>query len=75
MRFRLQTFGGIRLTAENGEALRVQRRRLAALALRAASGEHGPSREQLIGCLSPDIPPDIPEKSAKHALTQLLCER
>jgi TolB-like protein/DNA-binding SARP family transcriptional activator/lipoprotein NlpI len=54
--YRLVTFGGLALFAEGqGESLRtVQRRPLALLALLAASGRQGLSREKLIGYLWPE---------------------
>jgi DNA-binding SARP family transcriptional activator len=66
--YRLETFGGLALYASNGAAIQSQRRRLALLALLAASGERGLTREQLIGYLWADTS----EESARHALDQLL---
>lgn len=63
---RLRTFGGVLLEGPVGAAS-TQRRRLAFLALLAAS-DAGVSRDQLVGYLWPDTS----EERAKHALAQLL---
>jgi TolB-like protein/DNA-binding SARP family transcriptional activator len=66
--FQLEALGGLRLVAADGKAVHAQRRRLALLALLAAAGEHGLTRDQLVGCLWPESS----QESAKHALNQLL---
>lgn len=67
---RLTTLGGLRL-ARGRESLTgaaTQRRRLAILALLAAAGERGLSRDKLVGYLWPESQ----EERARHVLNQLL---
>jgi len=67
---RLKTFGGLTIT-NGGEAvaeLRLQRRQLALLAVLAAEGAAGVTRERLLGLFWPDTEPG----KARHALDQLL---
>ena len=66
--FRLLTFGGAALVDSAGAVVGEQRRRLGLLALLAAAGERGVSRDVLVSLLSPESPTD----SARHALHQLL---
>jgi serine/threonine-protein kinase len=66
--FDLEALGGLRLIAADGQVVQAQRRRLALLALLAAAGERGLTRDQLVGCLWPEAS----EENAKHALNQLL---
>jgi len=66
--FRLLTLGGLSLVAPSGSPVRQQRRRLALLALIAASGDRGVSRDKLIAWLSPESSTD----SARHSLHQLI---
>ena len=68
MAFLLEALGGLRLIGADGEVVQAQRRRLALLALLAAAGERGLTRDQLVGCLWPEAT----EASARHALNQLL---
>lgn len=68
MAFHLEALGGLRLIGAEGQVVQAQRRRLALLALLAAAGERGLSREQIVGYLWPDAAED----NAKHALNQLL---
>lgn len=68
MVFQVEALGGLRLVAADGQVVQAQRRRLALLALLAAAGEHGLTREQLVGCLWPETT----QNNAKHALNQLL---
>jgi DNA-binding SARP family transcriptional activator len=67
---RLNTFGGLILQQDGqlhtGPA--AQRRRLALLAVIAASGRRGASRERLLALLWPDTDPD----AARHSLYQAL---
>jgi DNA-binding SARP family transcriptional activator len=58
--FSLKLFGAVSLAAEDGPLAgpAAQRRRLALLALVAATPESGISREKLIGFLWPDTDPD-----------------
>jgi serine/threonine-protein kinase len=67
---RLETFGGLTLTDAAGRPTVPQRRRLALLALLAAAGERGISRDKVVACLWPESAPE----SARHALEQLLYE-
>jgi serine/threonine-protein kinase len=67
---RLETFGGLTLTDASGRPAAPQRRRLALLALMAAAGERGISRDKVVACLWPESAAD----SARHALEQLLYE-
>ena len=64
----LEALGGLRLIAADGQVVQTQRRRLALLALLAAAGERGLTRDQLVGWLWPEATED----HAKHALNQLL---
>ncbi len=66
--FRLLAFGGLSLLAPDGSAVRQQRRRLGLLALLAAGGKRGVSRDKLISRLSPESTTE----SARHSLHQLL---
>ena len=71
-RFRLQTFGTLRLVHSEDQTVLGdhghQRRRLALLAVLAASGERGRSRDQLLGLFWPEVP----QARARHSLDQLL---
>lgn len=66
--FRLETFGKLTLSGGPSSDLSHQRRRLALLALLAASGERGLSRDQLIGYLWSESAAG----NARHSLEQLL---
>jgi TolB-like protein/DNA-binding SARP family transcriptional activator/thioredoxin-like negative regulator of GroEL len=70
--FRLQTFGTLRLVGTGDDTILGdhghQRRRLALLAVLAASGERGRSRDQLLGLFWPDAS----QSRAQHSLGQLL---
>ncbi len=66
--FRLETFGGLALTDADGRPVMPQRRRLALLALLAASGERGLTREKVLAYLWSESPAE----NARHALEQLL---
>ena len=66
--YRLETFGKLTLSGGKTAKLSQQRRRLALLALLAASGDRGLSRDQILAYL-------WPEKSSgtgRHSLEQLL---
>ena len=65
---RLETLGGLTLTDDAGRHVAPQRRRLALLALLAAAGDRGVTRDKLIACLWPESAAD----NARHALEQLL---
>jgi DNA-binding SARP family transcriptional activator len=67
---RLRTFGGLSLSRgdENLTGAITQRRRLAILALLAAAGEPGVSRDKLLAYLWPESDGD----HARHVLNQLL---
>ncbi len=65
---RLETLGGLVLAGDSGTPLPIQRRRLALLALLAAAGKRGWSRDKLVGILWPDGP----EARGRHALEQLI---
>jgi serine/threonine-protein kinase len=71
-RFRLQTFGTLRLVHPSDETVLGDhghhRRRLALLAVLAASGEGGRSRDQLQGLFWPEVS----QARARHSLEQLL---
>jgi len=71
-RFRLLTFGTLRLVHAADETVLGdhghQRRRLALLAVVAASGERGRSRDQLLGLFWPEAT----QARARHSLDQLL---
>lgn len=62
------TFGGLSLAAATGSEVATQRRRLALLALLAAAGERGASRDRLVAFLWPESA----SESARHSLEQLL---
>ncbi len=66
--YRLETFGKLALSGGATASVSHQRRRLALLALLAASGESGLSRDQLIGYLWSESTGD----SGRHSLEQLL---
>ncbi len=66
--YRLETFGKLALSGGASAGLSHQRRRLALLALLAASGERGVSRDQLLAYLWPESP----AANARHSLEQLL---
>jgi serine/threonine-protein kinase len=68
---RLITLGGLALTRDGAPyaGAAAQRRRLALLAVLAASGSTGSSRDKLLGLLWPDSPE---EDQARHALNQAL---
>jgi DNA-binding SARP family transcriptional activator/tRNA A-37 threonylcarbamoyl transferase component Bud32 len=66
--FRLGTFGGLVLTDAAGDVVMPQRRRLAFLALLAATGERGLSRDKVLGYLWAESS----SENARHALEQLL---
>lgn len=66
--FRLETLGALTLTDDAGRHVAPQRRRLALLALLAAAGDRGVTRDKLIACLWPESAAD----NARHALEQLL---
>jgi DNA-binding SARP family transcriptional activator len=66
--FRLQTLGGLVLSDGAGAPMPLQRRRLALLAIVASAGEVGVRRDQILGRLWSESPPD----NARHALEQLL---
>ena len=66
---RLVTFGGLALERRDGSSPpRVRPQRLAILAILAAAGDRGVSRERLCGLLWPDTD----EARARHALRQAL---
>jgi TolB-like protein/DNA-binding SARP family transcriptional activator len=71
-RYRLRTFGTLRLVGSADDTVLGdhghQRRRLALLAVLAASGEHGRSRDQLLGLFWPEVS----QSRARHSLEQLL---
>ncbi|MGH7470066.1 MAG: BTAD domain-containing putative transcriptional regulator [Longimicrobiales bacterium] len=66
----LRTFGGLSIEAESGAGLTpsLGPRRLALLAVVAAAGRHGITRERILGILWPDAD----EESARHTLSQTL---
>ena len=68
MPFLLEALGGLRLIGVDGRMVQAQRRRLALLALLAAAGERGLTRDQLVGWLWPEATED----RARHGLNQLL---
>src|SRR5713101_4419494 len=70
MPFRLKTFGGLSLAGENGPSTGsiAQRRKLALLAVLAAGGERGVSRDRLLALFWPETDTE----HARHALTQSL---
>ena len=64
---RLLTFGGMALRADDGaSAIRLRPQRLALLAIIAAGGDQGVSRERLVGLLWPESDED----RAHHSLRQ-----
>jgi DNA-binding SARP family transcriptional activator len=65
---RLETLGGLTLTDAAGQHVAPQRRHLALLALLAAAGDRGMSRDKVVACLWPESAVG----SARHALEQLL---
>lgn len=65
--FRLQTFGGLALVDGAGAGVATQRRRLGLLALLAAAGERGLTRDKLLAYLWPESPPE----NARHSLDKL----
>jgi DNA-binding SARP family transcriptional activator len=65
--FRLETFGGLAIAGDAG-TVSTQRRRLALLALIAAAGRRGVSRDRVLACLWPESS----TANARHALEQLL---
>jgi DNA-binding SARP family transcriptional activator len=67
--FRLEAFGGLRLTSGGSERPQP-RRRLALLARLAASGERGVSRDELLSSFWPESGGD----AARHSLDQILYE-
>jgi TolB-like protein/DNA-binding SARP family transcriptional activator len=71
-RYRLRTFGTLALAGSEGDTLLGktghQHRRLALLAVLAAAGEHGRSRDQLLLLFWPDGT----QPRARHSLEQLL---
>lgn len=66
--FRLETLGGLALVDDAGTAVPTQRRRLALLALVAAAGRRGISRDRVVAYLWPESSP----ANARHGLEQLL---
>src|SRR5215217_3563231 len=69
--FRLQTLGSLSLHEQSGGAVPghgSQRRRLALLAVLAASGDRGRSRDSLLALFWPDASPE----RARHSLEQML---
>ena len=70
MPLRLSTFGGLSLTAESGPVTgaATQRRKLALLAVLAAGGERGVSRDRLLALFWSESDAE----HARHALTQSL---
>src|ERR1700693_3040424 len=71
-RFRLRTFGTLRLVGLTDDTVLGEhghhRRGLPLLAVLAASGERGRSRDQLMGLFWPDVS----QSRARHSLEQLL---
>src|SRR5687767_11462899 len=66
--YQLETFGKLALTGGTTGRHAHQRRRLALLALLAASGDRGVSRDQLLGYLWPESS----TANARHSFDQLL---
>ncbi|MGQ0703435.1 MAG: BTAD domain-containing putative transcriptional regulator, partial [Gemmatimonadales bacterium] len=66
--FRLATFGELALLSDTGARVPAQRRRLALLALLAASGDRGLTRDKVLAYLWSEGSPD----HARHALEQLV---
>ena len=67
---RLHTFGGLRLQGPDGliSGPAARRRPLAVLAVIAAAGSRGITRERVVGVLWPEVPED----QGRHALAQVL---
>ncbi len=70
---RLKTFGGLAIQRDGApvEGAGAQRRRLALLALLAAAGDRGMSREKVLGMLWPDSDPDRGRKNLAQAVYAL----
>lgn len=70
---RLKTFGGLALTRDGApvEGAGAQRRRLALLALLAAAGDRGLSREKILGLLWPESDLERARKSLAQAVYAL----
>jgi len=66
--YQLRTFGGLSLRGDSGVDTGTQRRRLALLALLAAAGIRGRTRDQVLAVFWPESP----LQNARHALEQLL---
>lgn len=66
--YRLETFGKLTLTGGATGAVSHQRRRLALLALLAASGDRGVSRDKIVAYFWPESPSEL----GRHSLEQLL---
>jgi DNA-binding SARP family transcriptional activator len=66
--FRLETFGGLALVDGAGAVVGAQHRRLALLAVLAAAGPRGVTRDKAVAYLWPESPAE----NARHALEQLL---
>lgn len=65
---RLETFGGLGLVDPSGRPVPTSRLRLALLALLAAAGARGLTRDKVMAVLWPESAPE----QARHALEQLL---
>src|SRR6476659_3020080 len=63
---RLLTFGGLALERDDGPAPRLRPQRLSILAVLAAAGDHGVSRERLAALFWPD------SEDPRHSLRQAL---
>jgi DNA-binding SARP family transcriptional activator/tRNA A-37 threonylcarbamoyl transferase component Bud32 len=66
--YRLEAFGGLRVTDGSGVQVATPHRRLALLALLACGGERGLTRDRLVALLWPESP----QENARHALEQQL---
>jgi DNA-binding SARP family transcriptional activator len=66
--YRLETFGGLRLVGRDSRDISQLRRRLARLALLAAAGERGMSRDRLAAFLWPERDAE----ASRHSLEQLI---
>ena len=66
--FRLATLGGLSLGNSAAADVAIPRRRLALLALLAAAGDRGLSRDKLVAYFWPDSAAE----DARHSLEQLL---